>query len=210
MPRQPNQRPHTPTVPLADPHLQPLLDRLHITRWDCLLLGDGSGSGWQLGCGWACGLIPRATHGRKLFCGGLNTGTAFLAETVAYMAPLHWYHYYREKHQLKGLACVHIITDNKALAQQGQQYRTGTLPPKSNPGFWGMLRGFEQAYGLVIYTHWQARNTTAINGLMDVIAGNSRTTLRDMQIPGADRELSDYLYQTHLDNHDIYQGLRRP
>ena len=189
--------------------LQPLLDRLRIHRWDALLIGDGSGSGWQIGCGWSCALIDKATAGRRLFHGAANSGTAMFAEWMAYVAPLQWYQYYRDKQRIKTIAQIHIVTDNQALSLQGRKYRQG-ITPDANQAFWGAIAGLEQSARMVIYLHWQERDSTALNGLMDVIAGNSRTTLRDMHIPGAELPLSDYLYQANVHNHEVYRGLHRP
>ena len=43
------------------------LKHLKIDQWDALIVGDGSGTGWKQGAGWAAVLIDHTSFARKLF-----------------------------------------------------------------------------------------------------------------------------------------------
>ncbi len=108
--------------PLATP-LPLVLDGLGISDWDVLMIGDGSGSGWNIGIGWAVTVIERARNGRKLLWGSWSSGTVVIAELMAYVHGLAWY-----EHNMAGAARallrkqvlnLHVITDSETVVHQG-------------------------------------------------------------------------------------------
>ena len=59
-----------------------ILNKLQIDDWDVLLIGDGSGAGWNLlsGCGWASVLIDKYSNNHKIFMGATTPGTITIGE----------------------------------------------------------------------------------------------------------------------------------
>lgn len=88
----------------ASETLEALLERLGIDNYDLLLVGDGSGSGWKLECGWGCVSIERSTLERRAWYGAMSAGTVNFAEMMAYLQPLCWY-VSRDAEQSSRLSC---------------------------------------------------------------------------------------------------------
>lgn len=189
--------------------LRPLLQDLQINHWDALLIGDGSGSGWNIGCGWASTLFDKRTGCRKLFHGATNYGTAMLAELMASYWPLSWYAYHRDQRNLGGLCQIHVITDNQASVQQCAKHRVGELPKACTP-FWAMIAQMEQSHKFRIELHWVRRVTLGSAHLADIVAGNARVAMENLSIPGARRSLSDYAYLATLVDCPELEELHRP
>jgi ribonuclease HI len=158
------------TPPEAKPEmsLQDLLDQLHIDRWDYLIIGDGSGCGWDSGAGWGSVLIERRTGHRSVWWGAVNRGTVNFAEIMAYLQPLNWLSSkvleLRKSGEIGTRAYrVHIITDSdycrQSLANQGST-------KVKNGGLWEIFR-FYRRVGFVIQAHWIRRETIPLNCYAD-------------------------------------------
>jgi ribonuclease HI len=143
--------------------------------WEMVLIGDGSGTGWQGGCGWASVSVVRRPSRRlpgeidwvgHLWQGGMNAGTSNVAELMAYVAPLLWYQTtfddLRERH-------VHIFSDS--------QYVVGSADPAKRRRQNGVLiQAFHhlRGAGLCLHWHWMKRNTTRLHRLMDDASRRAR------------------------------------
>ena len=107
--------------------LADLLAHLKIAEWDALIVGDGSGTGWKMGAGWAAVLIDKYSGARKLFYGAMNTGTVTLGELFPYLHALSWYtgrdgpgrHRRRELQAVNRQMKIHIVTDSQIIATCG-------------------------------------------------------------------------------------------
>lgn len=133
-----------------------LLSHLQIKNWDLLLIGDGSGSNWEFGCGWGCVSIERANFERRLWSGNMNLGTVNVAEYMAYIQPLMWYATQGVKGKFR---TVHIVTDSQVVAAGD---KGGHVCRK-------FLNQF-LSFGLIIHTHWLARETIELNKLADIVS----------------------------------------
>lgn len=156
--------------------LPQVLQELGINDWDLVLVGDGSGSGWSSGCGWACVLVDRFTKMRELFCGGMNLGSVNLAETMPYVHALTWYdsQYGKERLKQTGLLNVHVITDSMVIAEQGTQVMQPDRPlPRTQRLPWADMRELH-AMGYHLTYHWLGRSTTLLNWCADLIASLAR------------------------------------
>jgi ribonuclease HI len=163
----------------------------NIGDWDVLIVGDGSGQGWANGCGWASVLIDRHLDkkgGRKLLHGAWNLGTINLAELMPYYHALAWYADWRAKNahpcSARGLTRVAIVSDCKALVEQGQKILNGDKAwedVKANRGLWLALYDFVRL-GYVLNFHWAARATSALNVYCDAVANSSRLAVSDTQL----------------------------
>jgi ribonuclease HI len=171
--------------------LQAVLDRVRIREWDLLLIGDGSGSGWDGAAGWASTLINRWTRDRFVFFGGANVGSVNFAEMMPYFQALIWYHNHAGKDEVKkrGLLNVHVITDSAVTvnhgakaAQPGQE-----LPKVPQRALWAGMRELGHM-GYCLHWHWAERSTNSLNFLADLIAALAR---RQILLLGQDISLPD-------------------
>lgn len=91
------------------------------------------------------------------------------------------------------------------MSQQGRLDDIG-----SNQALWSVIREIERGGGFRINFHWRARDSTALNKLADVIAGNSRVEMENLRVDGADQSFDDYAYQVGMQGHDLLRNLHRP
>ena len=132
------------------------------------MVGDGSGQGWAMGCGWACAVIDKATMMRKLLGGAWSTGTVGIGELMPYLHALMWFHANvtkkRRKENPRGfkLMEVHVISDNETVVRQGnhEMARDANLP---------LWQAIDQCLrdGYLAKWHWAARDTIGLNVLTD-------------------------------------------
>jgi len=164
--------------------LQRVLDRAKIDRWDILIIGDGSGTGWRDACGFAGILIDRAFHTRMLVHGGLSAGSVNLAEMMPYLTGLINYHEQYGKRQLKMRSPlqVHIITDSQVTCYHGVAAASATeeLPKVSHRPLWAGMRDLGRM-GYRIHYHWAARSTSMLNWASDLIAYLARKNIKNIE-----------------------------
>ncbi len=148
-----------------------ILDKLNIIQWDYLLVGDGSGSGWNGPCGWASTMIHRASGDVTRWWGCTNQGSVNLAEAMAYLQPLCALAALRVDAGDTGTRYVHIVTDSKYCAETGDRGH-GSLASK-NAAIWSafdvLMRG-----GLILNWHWVSRMQLSLNVLADSLASKAR------------------------------------
>lgn len=149
--------------------------------WDLLLIGDGSGSGWHIGCGWGCLAIENITNRRKWLWGGLSTGTVQIAELMPYVHALGWYNFnhaetYRKSFN-KTLLKVQVISDSESTVKQGSY----EISRKDRLMWWA-------AWETILREGYQARfkyiprETSASNYLCDMISKSSRKNLSEGRV----------------------------
>jgi len=178
---QPSADFRAPLTTEYDP-LQPLLARLHITTFDLLLIGDGSGNAWDKACGWSGILIDRQTRGRRVCYGAVNQGSISFAETIPYLQLLSWFdqHYGKERLQSRVVLNVHIVTDSQVVANWGTAAMSPSAPiPRKQCVFWAAMRHL-RSLGYVCTFHWAPRLSTELNWMADMIAGLARVAMIDL------------------------------
>lgn len=160
--------------------LQAILDRIGNPQWDLLIVGDGSGSGWDRACGWAGILLDNQTRGRKLVYGAMNVGSVNSAESMPYLQALSWFDATQGKERLRtrGMLNVHVLTDSQVIANWGNRAMSpdGNLP-RSNIAYWAAMREFRRL-GYHCHFHWARRSTTQLNWVADLLAGMARRELQ--------------------------------
>jgi len=170
-----NQRPKTA-------RLYSLLNELNIKSWDVLLVGDGSGSGWDIGIGWSCIIIDKHTKARKLIHGGGSTGTVNIAELMAYVHAMLWYssHIGKEvrKNYPKKFIDVHVITDSRVVANQGNKVAERKLDGLANRALWASISDIARQ-GYKFHWHWVERLTSELNWAADQMAGSARKAVKN-------------------------------
>jgi len=162
--------------------LSKLRKKLGITNWDVMVVGDGSGSGWQLGAGWAAVLVDKYSGCRKLFYGAMNTGTVTLGELFPYLHALSWYTAkdgpgrtrLKDAKSASKKVGVHLVTDSQAVATAGNN-------PNSRHAHRELWTAFDeyQRRGFAIQFHHVARELVDLNILVDAIARQARLSLTD-------------------------------
>ena len=171
--------------------LPAVLDHFRITSWDVLLVGDGSGQSWSMGCGWACAVIDKATMMRKLLWGGWSSGTVGIGEMMPYLHGLAWYHanvgkLVRKQNKSKLLE-VHCICDNETVVRQGQR----EMDRDANAPLWAAI---DQCLrnGYLATWHWARRDTIGLNSLVDHVSRCARLAVSELsmdsmvpEMPGA-------------------------
>lgn len=183
----PRQRPATP-LPEVSPDIPSLLARCNITRWDVLIVGDGSGTGWKDACGWSHFVIDRLTRQRKLLRGGMDGASVNIAEMMPTLHGLTWYHATigRDRLQQTGTINVHVITDSQVTAEHGTTAVDLTKPiTETNELFWSGVRNWQRR-GYIIEFHWLPRSTTDLNKAADLIASMARRAVLNV-----DKQLTD-------------------
>lgn len=160
--------------------VEQIATELNINYWDVLIVGDGSGSGWDKGTGWACVLLDRFSWHAKLFYGAINTGTITIGELFPYLHSLIWYFSSDgpgkdriNAVRLTGRALqVHIITDNSSVALGGNQPETR----KANLELWAAMDTIRARGISLVFHHWR-RDGVSLNILADEVARQSRVTI---------------------------------
>ncbi len=178
-----------PTTPNQAGELAGILRQLGITDFDVCLIGDGSGTGWNDACGWACVLVDRLTHARQLFHGGMSTTSINVAEFMPYLQALCWYHsqHGSERMQRSGMIKVHVITDSQVTAVSGNRAADLTLTlPRANQALWASIRQFT-TMGYRLQYHWLNRETTLYNQCADLVASLCRRAVLNVaRVPEGD------------------------
>lgn len=135
--------------------------------WDWLLVGDGSGSGWDRACGWACYSLqhkpPDGQPALRIWRGAAEPASVNFAELLAYLQPVSWIANEEIKRRHHGRAprtlSVHIITDSEYAAETGK--RAGHAVA-SNAGIWAAFDSFLRQ-GIMLRWRWMRRESTALN-----------------------------------------------
>lgn len=172
-----DKEPHR--VALRSQDVQVLLDHFEISHYDYLLIGDGSGSSWNMPCGWACILIERRTGTGRFFGGAVNDGTVNFAELMAYVQPLQWI--VNKTGASRRAVTVHVISDS----QYAVESNTRTSADK-NVAPVAMLNCFKR-FGMTLRFHWMKRNSHHLSTLADSLSKKLRTLLKEyLRHVGAD------------------------
>ena len=156
-----------------------LIQRLGNPRWDLLIVGDGSGSGWDKACGWAATLIDNTRHARRFFYGAMDCGSVNFAESMPYIQALTWYDQHHGKETLRelGFLNVHILTDSQVIATWGTQaMQLESELPRKQLAIWSAMRELRRV-GYHCTFHWAPRLTTGLNWAADIMAGISRVEI---------------------------------
>lgn len=174
-----------------------------LPEWDVLMIGDGSGCNWKIGCGWCVTVIDRELRGRKVLWGGLNRGDIMFAEGMAYLHGIMWYDkHFPPKDLLKPLRVL-IVCDNQALVNIGRSVFNGNrLPKHVNYGYlWSALQ-YYTTRGYTFHLHWAERMSTALNRYADKIAGDVRLAVQQVPQPvDLSTAKTINIYDIHVDEH---------
>lgn len=162
--------------------LADLITHLKIGHWDAVIIGDGSGTGWKMGAGWAAVLVDKYSGARKLFYGAMNTGTVTLGELFPYLHALSWYTgkdgpgriRRRELQAVNRQMQVHIVTDSQIIATAGNRPESR----RSHKELWSAFDEYRKR-GFVLTFHFVERSRVDMNILADEVARQARIDVED-------------------------------
>lgn len=163
----------TKRAPDPDRTLDDILAELGVEDWDYVLIGDGSGSSWHIGMGWACVCVERVTGDRSVWYGSGNAGTSNLAELLAYLQPLTWIGNRNDDDHGKRIVRAVVISDSQYAVDYGQ----GKVGGKNS-----MLRSMFDAVrrsGVVVTWRHLGRNSISLNDFADRLSRAARTSVSD-------------------------------
>ncbi len=148
-------------------------------RWDILMIGDGSGSRWGNGIGWAVAVSIRTTGEKLVLHGAVSNGTNNVAELFPYIHALNWFYEtrsssQRERYAQRGLK-VHIVTDSEYVVKTGQK-TAQSLNMKAHRVLWTAI-GWWQKLGMVIHWHHVDRESLLLQRHVDRLGRWARLAL---------------------------------
>jgi ribonuclease HI len=148
-----------------------LANHLNLPDHDLLLVGDGSGTRYELPVGWACIAHDLRKSRVTAHVGALSCGTSNFAELFPYVQAL-WYHQ-QDHMRLPVLPVdVAILSDSELTVKCGNRKNRRN----ANLCLWDAIDRFDKdGYRL----HWRhvPRNSNPWNAWADMIAGPARQAL---------------------------------
>lgn len=174
---------------LSDRRLAAVLASFEIKDCDVLIVGDGSGFAWDIGCGWASILIDLSTFQRKLLWGAWMPGTIGIGELIPYLQALMWFHAHGGKDYQKKLGRplnIHVISDNENVVNQGN----GNSDRKELAPLWAAVdticrKGYNVKY------HWMGRDQLGLNILADHVSRCARLAMSGLSLADMVTEMPD-------------------
>lgn len=157
-----------------------MLERFNVTKWDLVLVGDGSGSNWNNEAGWGVVAIEKDSMQRRTFYGAMNKGTVNFAEMMAYLQPLTWYmaEDARRRKELRSTAPIirniHIFTDSSYVRNQGDRKDLGF---KKNKALWAAFELIHRQ-GYFLHWHWAERDDISLNTYADQLSKAARRLVK--------------------------------
>jgi hypothetical protein len=154
--------------------------------WDVIVVGDGSGSRWGYGGGWATILFDKMANARKTNWGALSDTTINICELSPYIYTMMWYSRgpavtLREQKRRKNpyqfpRISIHIVTDCKVIAEQGQ----GKMSRNANEALWASFDVFERQ-GFVFTFHFIPRDNFTANRVCDGLSKDMRHLIESIE-----------------------------
>jgi hypothetical protein len=154
--------------------LNKLLKSFSISKFDLILMGDGSGTGWELPIGFAAMAIWRNPDLRKVFSGCLNHGTIGQAEILPYLTAIRYDYQVIAKGNLEAKRRVIIISDSQVSVNVGN----GIQQAHTNKDLWESYKWFLNL-GYEITWIWVERNENDIHKLAHSLSNIARKLLTD-------------------------------
>lgn len=155
--------------------LNTILSSLGAPDWDIVLFGDGSGSTWERGGGWASVVCFRE-GGRKLLYAAANCCSVTVAELMAVAYGMLWCSLNTPKTFGRRLN-VHVISDSEITVRTG---RGDYKPGDSTKALWAMVKTASLSFN--VRYHWMRRETTMLNQVCDIMSRESRLAVEGIKV----------------------------
>lgn len=168
--------------------------------WDIIVVGDGSGSRWGYGGGWATILFDKFTGLHKVQWGALSDTTINICELSPYIYSVLWHHrcvanmirkQKKQAGQMFPVIETHIITDCEIIAKQGR----GEMKRELNSPLWASFIAFERL-GFNFHFHWINRDSGLANQVCDMLSKQMRHIIEgvnyriDQELPSIESAVS--------------------
>jgi ribonuclease HI len=177
------QQPAGVEADLINGTIHDVVAALRIDKWDAIIVGDGSGSGWSMGAGWACVVVMRNGLRSPLLSGAFNTGTVNIAELMAGLQGLMWLDEEGNARQLRrergGFIDVHIVSDSELTVNQGNLKAACRGVTRT---LWKSIREYERE-GYRLHYHWYPRDKIQLNVLCDHASRQARLAVEKITVP---------------------------
>lgn len=167
----------SPADRLLGASIDEVLGSMGLTEWDAVIFTDGSGTGWDMGGGFAA-VVSTRSGTRTLCYGGLSHSTVSVSELSAILYSLLWY----ESNipvTVGRKPVVHIFSDSQTTVV-GVGKGTAQAKASSTIPLWAAIRTI--GLRLNLNYHWLPRSTTALNKICDWVAGTARKQIEAIPV----------------------------
>lgn len=155
---------------------------LKIEKWDAIIIGDGSGSGWGQGAGWASVVVMRNGRRSPLLSGAFSAGTVNIAELMAGLQGLMWLDEEGQARELRrsrgDFLDVHIVSDSELTVNQGNLKAACRGVTRV---LWKSIREYERE-GYRLHYHWYPRDQIQLNVLCDHASRQARLSVEAITV----------------------------
>lgn len=157
------------TTLIAD--LEALASELTLSKFDLLLVGDGSGTICKKSCGWACVAWTPPNNDVVFHNGATSCGTNNFAELFPYVQALWFFEQELRSKSITKRPRVEIISDSEVTVRCGNKIYARS----ANGCLWASIEYFERIFDI----HWTHiyRNTNKFSKKCDWLAGGTRVAL---------------------------------
>jgi hypothetical protein len=143
--------------------------------WSILLIGDGSGSVYAAGIGWAGVMLDRATGRWITIAGAQTNGTVTIAEIYPYWQLLRYHKYQIHKKDREKPYKVFGFCDNESVVKCINNLEL----PWSNHDYWEAFKQIKTPFYDVQFVHLP-RDTNHLHILMDQVSVSAREYIQNL------------------------------
>ena len=143
--------------------------------WDILLIGDGSGSTYQAGIGWAGIMLDRASGRFITIAGAQTNGTVTIAEIYPYWQLLRYHRYQMHKKSRDKPYKVFAFCDNKGVVSCANDEED----PSTNLDYWVAFKLIKTPFYQTQFTHLP-RDSNYLHNLVDQISVSAREYIQNL------------------------------
>lgn len=164
--------------------MQHLLQKLGHPPCDVLIVGDGSGTGWEDGCGYSCVLIDLRQRTRVLLYGGAKPAPITYAELAPYIHAFMWHN--KCMRQDRSIQNTIVVTDSQYVATAANNVAADIHDDELMMAT--QMLAAARRLGYAFSFIWQPRIDNGGNYISDLIAGMCRREI----MAAADVQASPY------------------
>lgn len=151
------------------------------SKWDAIVLSDGSGSKYPYAIGYASTLITRTPEESREFYGGMSQGTVNVAELLAVWQPLLWLENQNVAVQTPGYRVV-IFSDSEYTVQLINSMQPGrVVHPSRNASIAKAIHQIVRQ-GIYLNAIHVERNTIVLQEEADTMSKVARKIFKQLKL----------------------------